>query len=815
MAANADGPLLFDARGAAEPEGGAADASGGYALVALEQGIDFAPDGLTYAVPGELADLAEGERVLVPLGKGDNLRPGHVVGRPGTTDRSGLKAVARRDPHGIALPSDLVALGRWMSAYYCAPLGMVFATMLPAAVKQGAGQRQRVLVALARAEEAEAAEDPDAPKGTGPAPERKRRLSKIQRRALDLLEERAAAGEPWIELHALADEAGARTPQPVRGLLRRGLLRQKREPVVRAADPLGEPDATGPPPEATEAQQRAVASIGAALGAGYSAHLLHGVTGSGKTEVYLRLIGQMRASASADDPPGAIVLVPEISLTPQTVGRFVGRFGDVAVLHSGLTSAQRHEQWRRIRDGTARIVVGARSAVFAPVRNLGLIVVDEEHEGSYKQEQLPRYHARDVAVKRAHLLGIPAVLGSATPSLESYHNATARSGEAEAEATPPRYRLHRLPERVAGMRMPEVEIVDLVEERRRRKGLHLISERLERVLAETIAGGGQALLLLNRRGYANYLACPDHRCGWQMLCDHCDAMMVYHKHETDAPSGYARCHHCTAEKALPKQCPACGKKVTVFGLGTQRVEEELSRKLPQARRGRMDADVMRTARDYRDLLDRFREKKFEILVGTQMIAKGLDIPNVRAVGVVSADTGLHMPDFRAEERTFQLVAQVAGRAGRLIGSSGGPAGRVIVQSLQPHNPAIELASGHDYEGFAERELGVRRDAGLPPYARMSRIVVRDPDAEQCRARGETLRAELDAAAERAGVADRVRIVGPAPCPIARIADHHRHQIELTSPTAGLIQRVLADARNRGLLRSDARTAVDVDPVSLL
>jgi len=549
----------------------------------------------------------------------------------------------------------------------------------------------------------------------------------------------------------------------------------------------------------------------------------------------------------SDTDASAIVLVPEIALTPQTVGRFIGRFpdGSVAVLHSGLTAAQRHVQWRRIRSGEARIVVGARSAVFAPLPNPRLIIVDEEHEGSYKQDQLPRYHARDVAIRRAQILNIPVILGSATPSLESYHNAVAEIGERRAEVvgrkqgdrvgrTPtsdlpypkPPYHLVCLPDRVPGMTLPRVEIVDMQEERRARRGVHLISQRLERELHRVLGirdrGSGtsvpvgdappsQAILLLNRRGYANYIACPDHTCGWQLTCDHCDVTMVYHVDRKLPQGGVVRCHHCGAEQLLPLHCPDCSKKTNTFGLGTQRVEEELARKFPGVRAIRMDSDTMRTARHYQEALDTFRAGEADVLLGTQMIAKGLDFPGVRLVGVISADVALHMPDFRAGERCFQLISQVSGRSGR----SSEP-GKVVVQTFDAGNPVIGLAAKHDYTGFARQELALRARTGLPPISRLARIVVRDKDYPKAVAEARVLAEHLRAFNQKLELGVRVR--GPSDCPLARVADHHRQQVELLAPPpqpAAKLQKLMTALRNAKLLKSDAHTAVDVDPVALL
>jgi primosomal protein N' (replication factor Y) len=762
----------------------------GYAQVALEQGIDLVPDGLTYAVPAALADLAAGQRVVVPLGRGNKPKAGYIIERialddlPPTVKPTRIKLILARDPANLSLPGDLVELARWIAAYYCCPLGMVLAAMLPAAVKHGTGRVSLTMVGLVQ-----------------PPPQGK--LSKLQSALLDAAKTARDKGQAWMEIKELADSGQARTTGPIKQLIEKQFLEVKATQTVKSAMDISAWKEALPakPITLNNDQRQALEHLIHQRQVGFGVHLLHGVTGSGKTEVYLRLIEQMRAS---DPELGAIVLVPEIALTPQTVGRVLARFDTVAVLHSGLTAAQRHTQWRRIRDGQANIVVGARSAVFAPLTRLGLIIVDEEHEPSYKQDQLPRYHARDVAIKRAHLLNIPIVLGSATPSLESYYNATRRSN----------YHLLNLPQRVGQMKLPEVEIVDMRSQRAKcyeysgKSGLHLLSIRLETLLARTLKEAGQTILLLNRRGYANYIACPSHNCGWMMSCDYCDVAMVYHKHKQLPTGGYVRCHHCNAEQMLPKNCPVCGKKVNVLGIGTQRVEEELQRKFPGARLLRMDSDTMKKGDDYHDSLDAFKHGKIDVLLGTQMIAKGLDFPGVRLVGVINADTALHMPDFRAAERTFSLVSQVSGRAGR----SDKP-GRVVVQTFNPDDPAITLAAAHDYQTFATQELAYRSQADLPPTTRMARIVLRDKDHIAAQKRAEALASQLEA--QNRQLQTGVTITGPMPCPIARIAEFYRQHIELVAADAGALQRLLTALRNARLLISDAQTAVDVDPVSLL
>ncbi|MFZ9881933.1 MAG: replication restart helicase PriA, partial [Phycisphaerales bacterium] len=556
-----------------------------------------------------------------------------------------------------------------------------------------------------------------------------------------------------------------------------------------------------PAPLAPAAKLAAVDAIATDLGR-FTQHLVFGVTGSGKTEVYIRLLERCVASGKR-----AMLLVPEISLTPQTVGRIAGCLvhAKVAVLHSGLTDAQRNQQWQLLAEGGADVVVGARSAIFAPIPDgsLGLVIVDEEHEPGYKQDSAPRYHGRDAAIRRAQIAKCPVVLGSATPSLESWVNAVERKVS----------RLHRLPERAPGLAVAKVTVVDFAAERRevRDRRVTLIGPTLRSAMQRTLDEGGQVLLLLNRRGYANYIACTDPRCDWMLTCDACDAGMVCHVDATGAARrSYVRCHHCLAEQLLPKTCPDCGKPVTVFGLGTQRVEEELTRLFPALVEGdtmlRVDSDTMQTAAHFHRALERFGKGEVKVLMGTQMIAKGLDFPNVRLVGVVSADTALSLPDFRASERTFQLVSQVAGRAGR-----GEKPGRAIIQSFEPDAPSIRLAAAHDYERFAAQELEDRRQFRLPPYRRLARLVLRHPGETECAERAAALAEALRRIV--GGGFSGVEVQGPSICPIARISGKYRRQIELFAESASDLTKVLAAARSEGLLKLGEELAVDVDAIS--
>ena len=758
------------------------DRSGLYVKVAVERGNEGA---LTYEVPADAADLDVGERVRVPLGS--TSAEGVVVSRGGEELLAGLSAarirpVARR--LGVRLPPQLVELGVWMSEYYICPLGMTLATMMPAAVKKRTGRRVIEMIDRTDLRAADITMTPSV---------------KAAWEGLLALEPGALPMRP----KDLARAVGASSVAPINRLVDAGLLERIQRELVAAPPALWEQyrveRAPVTPPTPTNQQAEVIEGVSATLGT-FAVHLLRGVTGSGKTEVYLRIIDRVLEAGES-----ALMLVPEIALTPQTAGRVVDRFrsAGVAVLHSGLTASERHRQWAAAESGDARVVIGARSAVFAPVQGLGLIVVDEEHDTSYKQDQLPRYNARDVAVKRAQIADRPVLLASATPSLESHHNALAS-----------RYRAWTLTERVGAGRLPDVRIVDLKAERRAlaeaREPLDAqIGPQLRRALAETLDQQGQAILLLNRRGFASHIACVDPSCGWVQTCHDCDAGMVLHKGRALPLGQLVRCHHCHAEQRVPTQCPVCKRKIILLGSGTQRLEEELQRNFPSLVEGqsllRLDSDTMRTARDYFQALSRFGDGEVRVLVGTQMVAKGLDYPNVRLVGVINADTSLGIPDFRAAERTFQLVSQVAGRAGR-----GEHPGRVLVQTLEPESTPIALAARHDYETFARHELACRQDAALPPITRMARVVIRDEDADAARTRAERLADALRAAAH-----PTVRIDGPMPCVITRIARRYRFAIDLTAPSARHLQSALRAVREQGLMRSDAHTAIDPDPIALL
>jgi primosomal protein N' (replication factor Y) len=755
----------------------------------METAIDRSLD---YQVPKHLVtSLQVGQRVKVPLGRNNKPSHGYVVDIHETTDYPRIKPLTAIDDPRVLVGPKLMTLSRWIAKYYVTPLGTVLESVIPSAVKKQIGRStvERVRLIKPRDEVQAILEKTKAPK-------RRAALARM------LQADEGAA----VDLVRLAAEAGT-TPTTIRKLAKAGIIDITTEiEPPKTAEQMPDPLVDHVAPELNEDQQRAMDDLAPRVAkGGFSVNLLLGVTGSGKTEVYLRCIRQV-----VEQGKQAIVLVPEIALTPQTVKRFTQRFSNVAVLHSGLSQGQRHRFWQQISSGQAQVVVGARSAIFAPTANLGIIVVDEEHESSYKQDTAPRYHARDVSIKRGQLEDVPVLLGSATPSLETY----ARVGDTSDTTR----HLIRLPNRVRGLAMPKVELIDMKYEAKMRKGVNLLSLRLETLLRNTLAAKQQAILLLNRRGYSNFVYCSS--CQEPLHCKYCDTTMTYHRtagvhaksatFEEGKHTGQLHCHYCLAVNPLPPACPECGKKLSLFGLGTQRVEEEMQKKFPDMVYARVDSDTMRSSKDYENLLAKFAAGEVQCLLGTQMIAKGLDYPNVTLVGVISGDTALSLPDFRAGERTFQLITQVAGRAGR-----GDQPGRVVLQTFQPDDPTIQFAIAQDFDGFAKTELGNRRETGLPPFGRLVRIIIRDEDQAALVDRADDLAATLQTAIEKLGVNVQMKGEGAMPCPIARIAGYFRHQIVLSSPGAGDLQRVLAAIREQKALAKSDRIAVDVDPVSLL
>jgi primosomal protein N' (replication factor Y) len=610
-----------------------------------------------------------------------------------------------------------------------------------------------------------------------------------QQRSLFELIERLGGSAPVEQLRTLLDFS----PSVLRGLVQRGLVSIEEEELNR--DPFLNRD-PGPPRNhvPTEEQRHAIAAIHAAVPG--SVFLLHGVTGSGKTLVYIEVLRRLLAEGRT-----GIVLVPEIALTPQTVDRFRAVFGDqVAVLHSALSEAERYDAWLSLKRGERRIAVGARSAIFAPLENLGAIIVDEEHEGTYKQGEAPRYHAREVAVVRAREAGAVVVLGSATPSLESWFNGATG-----------KYRVLPLPDRVAGASLPDVSVVDMRVRGRETPGNVAatnfglaFSPELEHALTVCMERGEQCILLLNRRGHSSFLQCRN--CSDVVACPNCSISLTYH-----SVSERLICHYCNHVEEMTRTCRRCGgETVRQRGVGTQQVERLLTERFPAARIARMDMDTTSEKWSHARILDRVAAAEIDILLGTQMIAKGLDFPGITLVGVVDADVGLNLPDFRAPERAFQLISQVAGRAGRGI-----KGGTVLIQTRSPEHHAIRRAMQQDYKAFARDELESRAQPGYPPFVRLTNVLFSGL------AEKETAALAGDAAEwMRRLLSSRrtsVTLVGPAPCPIERIKSRWRWHLLLKSTNASDMTRVLRYFAERYKLRDRGglRIALDRDPVSLL
>ncbi len=697
---------------------------------------------------------------------------------PGDPDPlAAVREVIRPSDEEAYLSGNMVQLARWMAARCASSLGEALGALLPASVKKHTRPE--------KIRYAELAVSPDQVSGlaaglAGRAPQ--------QAVILETLAE--CDGRLTVGELLLAADAGQ---SAVRALERKRHIRVVAEyPQDRVFMGCGTEHAEGF--ELTAEQAAVVDSVFKSMDSEPGAvHLVRGVTGSGKTEVYIRA-----AAEAVRRGWGTIVLLPEISLTPQTCARFRGRFASLAVLHSHLTAGQRAEEWRRIKAGRAQVVIGARSAVFAPVPRLGLIVVDEEHESSYKQDNPPRYNAREVAAERARLEGAVCVLGSATPSLESYH--AARAG---------RYKLHHMEKRVAGRALPPVEIIDTRVEFREKRYFVALSHRLRALLKTCLARKESAIMFLNRRGWSTAVIC--NRCGYVARCESCQVALVYHK-DREA----ALCHYCGAERRIGSACPDCAAPgLKHIGLGTEKVAEEVRKFFPEARVARLDSDVMAKRAAHAHILADFREGETDVLVGTQMVGKGLDFPNVTLVGMVSADTALNLPDFRAAERTFQLISQVAGRAGR-----GEKGGRVAVQTAMSEHPAVLAAAKHDYLAFAERELDSRREHFWPPFARLVRVVARGPEAAGVKERiekiGEAVKAALDELGPALPGARSPQLLGPAPCPLERLEENWRWHLLLKCPHGDWLARLLPAVRKAAAgKRGRVRAVVDVDPGMML
>ncbi len=756
-----------------------------FAEIVFDRPLDHA---FTYAVPADLrTQITVGRRVLVPFGRGDKQTPGFCVGVTETPPERKVKAILQVLDEEALLTAPLLQLTRWMADYYLCGWGQVLNVVIPAGVKKQAGTRAVPFLELV-------------PESL--LPKDRPHLPPKQRRVLEFMH----ANPGLHELRTVMDETET-GPGPIAALVEKGYVQRKVGRIDHAtrisqstesnAEEKHERPARNAPPRAeslalTEDQQSAWNSIEPVLAANaFHTFLLHGITGSGKTELYLRAI-----EAVVNQGKEALVLVPEISLTPQTIDAFRGRFQSIAVLHSHLHAAERGNHWRRIARGQVQVVVGARSAVFAPTRKLGLIVIDEEHEASFKQESTPRYHARDVAVMRARIENIPILLGSATPSLESWHNAEKGN-----------YTLLTLPRRVMDRPLPLVKLVDLRHDRHPDKKPHGIAPTLERAMKSALDTGGQIMLLLNRRGFATHLHCP--ACGHVEQCKFCDLSLTYHK-ETHI----SMCHYCGYEQKPSVNCPICGQGQVLYqGMGTEKLQAEIEMKFADKIVQRMDSDTMKRPGSHQRVLDAFRHGEIHILLGTQMIAKGLDFPNVTLVGVINADVGLHHADFRAAERTFQLLAQVAGRTGR--GSQGG---LVYVQTWQPEHPAITLAATHDYLTFAAAEMKQRKTHNYPPIHRMARLVVRCKDEKAGNDYADRLADAFRITLEnrqKAGEPADLRLLGPAEAPVFRLKGYFRYHFQMHSASSGVLHQVLRTALPSVSVPSGVEVTVDIDPQDML
>ncbi|MBN1591416.1 MAG: primosomal protein N' [Pirellulales bacterium] len=737
----------------------------------LVAGVVF-PDGppgeFDYTVPEPSAETIEvGCRVRCPLGRGNRpvigycvrLEQKRVAGRP-------LKPIREVIDRRALLSPAMMRLTKWIAEHYLCPWAQVLQAVVPAGVRFQAGTRNTVVLSVTP----EVAEQLDTLK-----------LPPKQAAALRAL---VAADRP-LAPGQLARLAGC-TEGPIAALRKKGLVTARRDRIS-----TGDAEEPPQPREANLAlnpdQQVALDTILSALNEGRNETiLLHGVTGSGKTEVYIQAIREVNGFGRQ-----AIVLVPEISLTPQTVARFRSRFDGVAVLHSHLTDAERHAHWRRIADGAVQVVVGARSAIFAPTPHLGLIVVDEEHESTFKQASAPRYHAREVAVARAKMEGIPLVLGSATPSLESWHRACTG-----------RYTLIDMPRRVLDRPLPIVGTIDLRQQIHGRYSRGMISRQLHAAIHAALGDGGQVILLLNRRGFSTHIQCP--ACGHVVRCPDCEIALTHHRTKETA-----LCHYCDHEIPAPRECPKCQfAGIRYSGQGTQRLEAEVRARFAGATCLRMDTDTMRTRGSHQKALDAFRRGDVRILMGTQMIAKGLDFPNVTLVGVINADTALHLPDFRAAERTFHLVTQVAGRTGR---SERG--GRVLVQTFSPDHPAIRAAVRHDYAAFAAGELPLREALLYPPFGEMIRFVIRGPSEQQASQFAAELAERLKHSLQQQGA--QPRVLGPAPAPLAKLRGKYRFVVHVQGPNRHQLHQAASEATATLEPPKDVQWIVDVDPLEML
>jgi primosomal protein N' (replication factor Y) (superfamily II helicase) len=730
---------------------------------------------LHYRVPEHLRDsVGVGSLVRMPLLNATKLGIVGELGAPKDFPVERLKLLTQVVYPFPALPPDLLELARWMARYYACGLDSIIETMIPAPVRRGMGLKQEKLLSIAQ-------------KLSGEELALLEKRAPQQARLYRFLEQQFRPQAKGLVLSRLDQTAAVAA-----ALIKRGVLREESRRIERIAyddDHSSGELVAAMPHQLNSEQQTAVDAVAKNMEANtFSVALLHGITGSGKTEVYLRAIDTaLKAGGSV------VFLVPEVALTPQTVARLRSRLEAIAhgqrcvVWHSHLNEGERLDGWLALATGEARVVVGARSAIFAPMHNLRLVVVDEEHEPAYKQDETPRYHGRDVAVMRAKIAGAVALLGSATPSLESFTNV--ESGK---------YQLIQLTQRVDARKLPFIDIVDMRIEAMKQRTLPTLSGRLVRAMQDRLERREQTILFINRRGYSSSMLCT--KCGHVEECTHCSITMTYHRSDE-----MLRCHLCGDQRDAPLRCPKCGApEIRWRGLGTQRVEETVRRMLPRARIERMDTDTMSKKNRFREVLAAFRAGRIDVLVGTQMIGKGLDFPNVTLVGLIDADISMHIPDFRANERTFQLLVQVAGRAGR-----GDRAGEVIVQTFTPEAEAIQFSRHADFAGFAASELKIRREFKYPPYRHLIHHLFRGPNPEKLK-----FFAEQWAKLVEKNIGDRVELRGPSSSPIEKIKDEYRWQLWYFTNAVTKVVPELARLRSEFAWPDDITQVIDVDPVNL-
>ncbi len=719
----------------------------------------------TYSIPDPLRDLIKaGQRVKAPLGRGNRSVIGYCVAvRPADSNQRTLKPIEELLDTEPLLDPRMLDLTRWIGERYLCGWGQVLDSVIPAGVRKKSGTREVQNLVITPGMEEKLAEA---------------RLSRQQKMVIEILQK---ASSP-VTATDLCERAGC-GPGPITTLRKKGLITAIRIRSEISGDDIL-PYTQQEDLILNEQQQQALDQILRPLRASeHETLLLHGATGSGKTEVYIRAIREVVSYGRQ-----AIVLVPEISLTPQTIRRFRSRFQSVAVLHSHMTDAERHWQWQQIATGDIEVIVGARSAVFAPTPNLGLIVIDEEHEPSFKQDSTPRYHAREVARRRCMDEKVPLILGSATPTLESWIRATRKLDT-----------LVSMPSRVAERPLPPVVIVDTRSDPRIAKGASL-GRAMFQAIDRALKDKGQVILFLNLRGYSPTVWCRS--CGAGIKCPNCDITLTWHRDRQ-----VVVCHSCDYEIPPPKACPTCQSPAVRFlGTGTQKLDEEVQNSFPNATVIRMDSDSMKKPGSHDEALEKFRNGEVQILLGTQMIAKGLDFPNVTMVGVIDADTMLRQPDMRAAERTFQLIAQVAGRTGR-----GERGGRVLVQTTSPNDPAVKFASKHDFIGFAQHELAERFDTHAPPFSSVARVIFRGPDETRTRQTAQAVADRLRAA--RKGPLEAVRVLGAAPAPVTRLRNLWRFHLQISAKTHELVRDLWQAVEKSLTLPDDVELAIDVDPIN--